>query len=93
MLIKQLWKTTGVAFLALWAAARDRLPVESPLRTGDPLSIRGVVSLAGVVLMVIGYGGSRAGHVFNLGHGMSPDMNPEHVRVLVDAVHQHSRRG
>ena len=37
-------------------------------------------------------GGSRDGHVFNLGHGMSPDMDPEHVRVLVDAVHAHSRR-
>ncbi len=36
-------------------------------------------------------GGSRAGHVFNLGHGMSPDMDPESVRVLVDAVHAHSR--
>ncbi|MBW8311963.1 MAG: uroporphyrinogen decarboxylase [Rhizobium sp.] len=38
-------------------------------------------------------GGSRFGHVFNLGHGMSPDMDPEHVRVLVDAVHAHSRQG
>jgi uroporphyrinogen decarboxylase len=36
-------------------------------------------------------GGSRAGHVFNLGHGMAPDMDPEHVRVLVDAVHEFSR--
>lgn len=34
--------------LALWAAARDRLPAESPLRTTDPLPIRGVVSLAGI---------------------------------------------
>jgi len=32
-------------------------------------------------------GGSRDGHVFNLGHGMSPDMNPDHVAVLVEAVH------
>ncbi|KRG46610.1 uroporphyrinogen decarboxylase [Stenotrophomonas panacihumi] len=39
-----------------------------------------------------GNGGSREGHVFNLGHGMSPDMDPEHVRVLVDAVHEISRR-
>ncbi|QDW67839.1 uroporphyrinogen decarboxylase [Luteimonas granuli] len=39
-----------------------------------------------------GNGGSREGHVFNLGHGMSPDMDPEHVRVLVDEVHAHSRR-
>jgi uroporphyrinogen decarboxylase len=31
--------------------------------------------------------GTHTGHVFNLGHGMSPDMDPEHVRVLVDAVH------
>ena len=39
-----------------------------------------------------GNGGSREGHVFNLGHGMSPDMSPDHVAVLVDAVHAHSRR-
>ncbi|WP_132999082.1 uroporphyrinogen decarboxylase [Luteimonas arsenica] len=39
-----------------------------------------------------GNGGSREGHVFNLGHGMSPDMDPEHVRVLVDEVHAYSRR-
>jgi len=39
-----------------------------------------------------GNGGSREGHVFNLGHGMSPDMDPEHVTVLVDAVHTFSRR-
>ncbi|MBP7370073.1 MAG: uroporphyrinogen decarboxylase [Arenimonas sp.] len=35
--------------------------------------------------------GNGSGHVFNLGHGMSPDMNPEHVKVLVDAVHEFSR--
>lgn len=34
--------------LALWAAARDRLPAESPLRKADPLPIVGVVSLAGI---------------------------------------------
>jgi len=36
--------------------------------------------------------GSREGHVFNLGHGMSPDMDPEHVAVLVDEVHAYSAR-
>jgi len=35
--------------------------------------------------------GSGSGHVFNLGHGILPDMNPEHVKAMVDAVHQHSR--
>ncbi|QDH69314.1 uroporphyrinogen decarboxylase [Marilutibacter alkalisoli] len=39
-----------------------------------------------------GNGGSREGHVFNLGHGMSPDMDPDHVAVLVDAVHTLSAR-
>ena len=39
-----------------------------------------------------GNGGSREGHVFNLGHGMSPDMQPEHVAALVDAVHELSAR-
>ncbi|MGY0558781.1 uroporphyrinogen decarboxylase [Lysobacter sp. A421] len=39
-----------------------------------------------------GNDGSREGHVFNLGHGMSPDMKPEHVAVMVDAVHQLSAR-
>jgi len=34
--------------------------------------------------------GSNVGHVFNLGHGLSPDMDPEHARVLVDAVHEFS---
>jgi uroporphyrinogen decarboxylase len=35
--------------------------------------------------------GSGSGHVFNLGHGILPDMNPDHVKAMVDAVHQHSR--
>ena len=39
-----------------------------------------------------GNGGSREGHVFNLGHGLSPDMDPDHVAALVDVVHSHSAR-
>jgi uroporphyrinogen decarboxylase len=39
-----------------------------------------------------GNGGSREGHVFNLGHGMSPDMSPDHVAALVAAVHELSAR-
>jgi acetyl esterase/lipase len=34
--------------LALWLAARHRLPAGSPLRTGDPLPIKTVVSLGGL---------------------------------------------
>ncbi|MDE2433627.1 MAG: uroporphyrinogen decarboxylase [Burkholderiales bacterium] len=35
--------------------------------------------------------GSHAGHVFNLGHGISQFTPPEHVSALVDTVHAHSR--
>ena len=36
--------------------------------------------------------GGLGGHVFNLGHGISQYTPPEHVKVLVDTVHAHSRR-
>ena len=36
--------------------------------------------------------GSGTGHVFNLGHGVSQHTPPEHVGVLVDAVHEFSPR-
>jgi uroporphyrinogen decarboxylase len=32
--------------------------------------------------------GQGSGHVFNLGHGILPDINPEHVKAMVDAVHE-----
>jgi len=34
--------------------------------------------------------GQGPGHVFNLGHGILPDVNPEHVKAMVDAVHEFS---
>jgi uroporphyrinogen decarboxylase len=37
------------------------------------------------VLAAFGHG---SGHVFNLGHGINPDVDPEHAAVLVDAVHE-----
>jgi uroporphyrinogen decarboxylase len=32
--------------------------------------------------------GSGSGHVFNLGHGIHPQVDPDHVGFLVDAVHE-----
>jgi uroporphyrinogen decarboxylase len=34
--------------------------------------------------------GTGPAHIFNLGHGISQHTPPEHVQVLVDAVHRHS---
>jgi len=34
----------------------------------------------------------ETGHVFNLGHGIHPGIDPENVKALVDAVHEFSQR-
>ena len=34
--------------------------------------------------------GHGTGHIFNLGHGIHPTINPDHVAALIDAVHKHS---
>ena len=52
----------------------------SVLRGSDD-SIRAEV---GTILSAFGEG---AGHVFNLGHGITPDINPDKVKILVDEVH------
>ena len=33
----------------------------------------------------------KTGHVFNLGHGIMPDVDPENMKILVDAVHTYSK--
>lgn len=39
------------------------------------------------VLASFGHG---SGHIFNLGHGITPDVPPEHVAALVEAVQEYS---
>jgi uroporphyrinogen decarboxylase len=36
--------------------------------------------------------GDHPGHIFNLGHGVLPEMNPDHVKALVQMVHELSAR-
>ena len=36
--------------------------------------------------------GKGNGHIFNLGHGILPDVNPEHAKVLVDFVKKESNK-
>jgi uroporphyrinogen decarboxylase len=37
---------------------------------------------------VLAQAGGRNGHIFNLGHGVMPDVNPEHVKALIQMVHE-----
>ena len=43
-------------------------------------------TLRAETLRVLASYGDGAGHVFNLGHGITPDVDPERVAVLVDTV-------
>ena len=75
---------------------------EARRRTGSRVALQGNLDPATLyaspegirteVRRVLDSFGGGPGHVFNLGHGLSPDMDPEHIGVLVDAVHEFSRR-
>lgn len=41
---------------------------------------------------ILARAGGRPGHIFNLGHGILPQTPVDHVRILVDAVHELSQR-
>ncbi len=84
----------GVDWLVELSEARQRTGGKVALQGNlDPAVLYGspdaIRTQVGSVLESYGRG---SGHVFNLGHGMSPDMNPDHVGVLVDAVHELSAR-
>ncbi len=45
----------------------------------------------GVAAVLESYG-KGPGHVFNLGHGITPDIDPDHLGACIDAVHELSPR-
>jgi uroporphyrinogen decarboxylase len=72
------------------AAVADRVALQGNLDPSvlyaPPAAIRGEVAR---VLESYGHG---HGHVFNLGHGIHPDVPPEHAAAMVEAVHELSPR-
>ncbi|MDE2131561.1 MAG: uroporphyrinogen decarboxylase, partial [Betaproteobacteria bacterium] len=70
-------------------------------RVGDRVALQGNMDPAVLfgtpdairreVAQVLDGFGPGAGHVFNLGHGISRFTDPENVAVLVEAVHSLSR--
>ncbi|MCB1582976.1 MAG: uroporphyrinogen decarboxylase [Xanthomonadales bacterium] len=70
--------------------------------TGDRVALQGNLDPATLyapddfiqqaVKKVLDEYGDNPGHVFNLGHGMQPDMDPEKVAVLVEAVRTYSTK-
>jgi uroporphyrinogen decarboxylase len=43
-----------------------------------------------VASVLASFGKGATGHVFNLGHGIHPTINPDNMQRLVDSVHRHS---
>lgn len=96
-----LWleEMAGAGFNALgldWqtdiAKARERVGKKVALQGNmDPISLYAepekIRQKVNTILQKYGQG---SGHVFNLGHGILPDVNPEHVKAMVDAVHEFS---
>jgi uroporphyrinogen decarboxylase len=68
------------------AATSDRVALQGNL---DPkLLLSGPAEIrAGVARVLESYGRGH-GHVFNLGHGVTPDVDPEHVAAMVEAVRE-----
>ena len=53
----------------------------------DPAALRlDPAELAAETRRVLADHGPGPGHIFNLGHGITPDIPPEHVQVMVDTV-------
>jgi uroporphyrinogen decarboxylase len=87
-------EAVGVDWLVELSEARRRTGGRVALQGNlDPAVLYGAPdAITHQVGQVLASYGEGPGHVFNLGHGMSPDMNPERVGVLVDAVHDLSAR-
>ncbi len=80
----------GVDWKTDLATAREYVEDKVALQGNlDPATLRESpeVIRQGVADTLASYG-NGPGHVFNLGHGITPDIDPEHLGVLVDAVHE-----
>ncbi len=71
------------------AKARSRIGARVALQGNmDPAILRAdPVTIAAEATAIVEAFGTHPGHVFNLGHGITPDIDPDNVAVLVDTVH------
>ena len=59
----------------------------------DPVSLMADLStLKSRAKAVLDAAGGKPGHIFNLGHGVFPEVPPEHVKALVKMVHDLGQR-
>jgi uroporphyrinogen decarboxylase len=86
---------TGCAALGLdWTISLD----DARRRVGDRVALQGNLDPAVLhaspeairreARRALDSFGPHPGHVFNLGHGITPDVDPERLRVLIEAAHE-----
>jgi uroporphyrinogen decarboxylase len=73
---------------------------EARRRVGDKVALQGNMdpqalyapkeAIRAEVKRILESYGPGSGHVFNLGHGVWPDADPEHVGTMIEAVHEFS---
>lgn len=68
----------------------DRVALQGNM---DPAVLRGSDdSITTAVTSILKSFGSGSGHIFNLGHGITPDIDPAKVKLLVDTVQDQSAK-
>jgi uroporphyrinogen decarboxylase len=69
-----------------WRAVGEDVAVQGNL---DPAALlSSPKQFEPAVRRILGRAGGRAGHIFNLGHGILPSTPVEHVKALVEMVHE-----
>ncbi len=75
---------------------------EARQRVGEQVALQGNMDpcvlyaspevIENTVKQILADFGTGNGHVFNLGHGIHQYIDPDKVKILIDAVHQHSKQ-
>lgn len=75
-------------------AARARVGNQVALQGNmDPAVLRSdPARIEAEVATILQSFGTGSGHIFNLGHGITPDIDPAHAKVFIDVVHKFSAR-
>src|SRR5216117_629871 len=75
---------------AAWARLGHDVAVQGNL---DPVALLAPIpEIRARAAAILAQAANRPGHIFNLGHGILPETPLDHVRALVDAVHELSAR-
>ena len=76
---------------------------QARLRVGENIAIQGNLDPAlclapwevvkNQTLQILKSAGNKPGHIFNLGHGVLPETNPEILEKVVELVHRETSSG